>query len=278
MLTRTELIENIRVSYNLYGSISGKALVFLHGFSGSKNDWIRIARNFEDKYFIIVPDLVGHGESDSPLDVNFYTEFFLIKVLKSIIEKLNVEKIILYGYSMGGRLAFAFQRKYPDLVEAMILESTTPGIESQKERFVRKRNDNELADRIEKNGLEWFVDFWVEHPIFATQKKLPILMQNQIKENKLQNNPVGISNSLRGFSTGKMNSYWEHLNNLSVPVKIFAGSEDTKYHLISKRLAQKIKNSNLIIFKNVGHNVHLERPNEITKELKKFISKIWSTK
>ncbi|MFP3340778.1 hypothetical protein R0J91_22580, partial [Micrococcus sp. SIMBA_131] len=74
---------------------------------------------------------------------------------------------------------------YPEKVKALILESSSPGLKAVEARAERKKKDEALADIIEKGGIEAFVDFWQEIPLFASQKRLSDKERSEIRKQRL---------------------------------------------------------------------------------------------
>ena len=100
---------------------------------------------------------------------------------------MGIDKADILGYSMGGRLALSFAVLYPEFVRKLILESTSPGLESETERKNRRSQDEKLGKFILEQGIEKFVDYWENIPLFATQKGLPQAVQSAIREQRLTN-------------------------------------------------------------------------------------------
>ena len=247
-------------------------IIFLHGFTGNSNDWIFIFDKLPSHFFPVAIDLIGHGESSSPEDQTQYSCGNIIHHLNSIIDQLGFEKLILVGYSMGGRAALSYSIKYPHKIIGAVFESTTAGIEDISEKKSRVEHDFLLSDNIRKNGIEWFIDFWLNLPMFGSIKEVYDI--NLLKSKRTQNNVVGISNLLAGFSTGLMSCYWDELYYLEFPVLLICGSLDEKYTLISSRMSERIQNVSLKIIEDAGHNTHLEKPELFTKLLFDFINSL----
>src|SRR5699024_1507643 len=88
--------------------------------------------------------------------------------LKEIFTQLGLTSINLLGYSMGGRTALSFAMFYPEMIQSLILESSSPGLKNATDRVKRMKHDEKLASRIERKGVEAFVDFWEDIPLFHT--------------------------------------------------------------------------------------------------------------
>jgi len=175
---------------------------------------------------------------------------------------------------MGGRAALSYASQYPSNIKALILESSTAGIENTDERDARLINDTELTNKIENIGVEEFIKYWMELPLFESLKSIPQEEYQKIVRNKLNNNKKGLANSLRGFSTGKMVSLWNKLGDLNFPILLITGGLDKKYELIASKMQKLLPQSEHKIMIDAGHNVHLEKPKEFIKLVNNFLEKL----
>jgi 2-succinyl-6-hydroxy-2,4-cyclohexadiene-1-carboxylate synthase len=248
-------------------------VVFLHGFSGSSNDWKQIIKMLPVKLQCVAIDLVGHGKSFSPDDINLYNKDAIVAQINSVLNKLKLGKIILVGYSMGGRAALSYALNNPLRVKGLVLESTTPGIIQESLRKERRNSDEEIAGLIENSGIENFVDYWMHLPIFETQKKLPVEKLKEVRLKKLNNNKTGLINSIRGFGQGVMPQAWNELIKIDFKVLLITGEKDLKYTVLNSQMLAKIKNAEHKIISDAGHNIHLEKPEVFVTLLKDFIMK-----
>src|SRR2546428_7293167 len=81
-------------------------------------------------------------------------------------ETLGVEKSHLVGYSMGGRLALHVSARRPERVLSLLTIGAHVGLEEDA-RAGRRQGDEGLAERIERDGVEAFVNYWGSLPLFA---------------------------------------------------------------------------------------------------------------
>ncbi|MGV3487263.1 MAG: 2-succinyl-6-hydroxy-2,4-cyclohexadiene-1-carboxylate synthase [Tuberibacillus sp.] len=265
-------IDGIRYSYEIEGD--GPPLLLLHGFTGSKKSWQPFIPLWSKKYRTIAVDIIGHGETDSPNSLQSYTMEAFAGVLKQILFENGITKTNVLGYSMGGRLALYLAIKHPQFVQSILLESASPGLETEAEREDRIKRDELLADRIIKNGIESFVNEWENIPLFASQKTLPDHIKKTIRQERLSQNPVGLAGSLRGMGTGRQPSLWNSLLGCEKPVMLVAGSLDDKFVNIAQRMEQRLLNCQKMIVNHVGHAVHVESPNIFGKIV---FDKFWRT-
>lgn len=246
--------------------------LFLHGFTGSAYDWNFILDKLPPKYFPFAVDLIGHGETDSPENENEYTCSAIVRHLNQILNHFSFRKIIIAGYSMGGRAAISFSLKNPQKIIAGIFESTTAGIEDIEAKKERVEHDFILADKIREEGVESFLEYWFSSPMFNSLQSLNNYAD--IKISRSQNSITGLANSLSAFSTGLMNSYWKEIHKLEFPILLLSGEDDEKYTAINKKMLENMKNASHKVLPQTGHNTHLEKPELFTNLVLEFLNKI----
>lgn len=258
-----QLVVNVRgvnVSCTIANKDAVNTLVFLHGFTGSANTWLPIIQYFPQTVRCISIDLMGHGQSDSPPNPIRYEMNEQLLDLKALLTALDVTKFTLVGYSMGGRIALAYALSYPDGITQLILESASPGLKTEQEQQMRVIADGQLVQKIDKEGLSAFIDFWQEIPLFYSQKKLSQATQELIRQERIQQSSTGLMNSLKGIGTGRQPSYWQQLNRLQMPVILVTGELDEKFNHIAQQMNQSIPNSLHLKVSDVGHAIHVENP------------------
>jgi len=248
------------------------SLVLLHGFTGSTESWATHRPIFASNYRTIVVDLLGHGQTAAPADPARYPMEQSADDLAALITTIAPGPVNLLGYSMGGRLALYFAVTYPYLVQNLILESASPGLADIEARQERKRNDEQLADAIETQGIVTFVEHWEALPLFATQRTLPARVQNPLREQRLRNRSQGLANSLRGMGTGVQPSLWGQLSALSVPTLLLAGELDQKFKVIANQMATSLPHATVVIVPDAGHTIHLEQPQAFQEHVLQFLN------
>ena len=249
------------MNYKLEGS--GKTLVFIHGLSDSLLYWEFLARNLKDNYQVLRVDLQGHGESkleNEEITLNTY-----VNDLNNLLERLNISKVNLIGFSLGSAVALSFAAKYPQKVDCLVLMSA----------FYKA--DNTLTDTLNqfKNALEISVEEFYdvilpmvlcEEVIDANKEELELLkgMASQTANTEAYIKAVDVCLNLNAEND---------LPKIDVPTLILASSHDENSRLeMQKELSSKIKNSKLIVFDNVKHNLLVGKTNEnVLNILKEFI-------
>ncbi|NIK12140.1 2-succinyl-6-hydroxy-2,4-cyclohexadiene-1-carboxylate synthase [Alkalibacillus almallahensis] len=247
----------------------GTPLVLLHGFTGTLATWNEIISYLEVNRQLVLIDLPGHGQTDAKHVSNLSD---VCHDLKSIIHQLGHNHFDLLGYSMGGRTALMFVHYFPEMVNQLILVGASPGLSGDK-RLEREAQDQKLANMIEREGIESFVDYWERVPLFATQKRLSSAKQEQIREERLSQAPEGLALSLRTMGTGKQASLWESLGQLTTETLLVVGEEDEKFVLINEQMHESLQNAQFRKISQTGHAVYLESPKIFGKIVSEFLTK-----
>ena len=257
--------------YNVEAHGTGDPLVLLHGFSGAASTWQDISERLAEDYQMIAIDLLGHGASDAPADIASYRMESVAADIVDLLDQLLVTNPTLLGYSMGGRLALCLACAYTSRFRALVLESASPGLADERARAERRLKDNQLADKIERDGVASFVANWESLPLWSTQSKAQIRAQ---RAQRLANRPRGLANSLRGLGAGAQPNLWGQLPNLAVPTGLIVGERDDKFRRINQAMAKAIPRSSLSIIAAAGHNIHLEDPDAFCHALRTFLQRL----
>jgi 2-succinyl-6-hydroxy-2,4-cyclohexadiene-1-carboxylate synthase len=259
------------VTYHYERKGTGEPLLFLHGFTGSMKTWRFLEARFARDYRLIFVDIIGHGYSESPENSRRYAINEVAKDLTALLDLLNLDKVHLIGYSMGGRLALTFTCLFPERVASLILESSSPGLKTEEERIARRLRDQKLADSICENGIPAFVNRWENLVLFDSQKCLPESRRSALREQRLLNQSIGLSRSLIGMGTGTQPSWWERLSTLHIPVLLITGALDAKFCKIASELRDRLLDADWQVVSDAGHAVHLEQPSDYQRLIHTFL-------
>jgi 2-succinyl-6-hydroxy-2,4-cyclohexadiene-1-carboxylate synthase len=254
---------DVRLSYFVSGE--GTPVTLLHGFTQSGNSWLETISRMPAGWMWIVPDLRGHGETQTrpgaPCGMDACTED-----LEMLWGHLGVERTHLVGYSMGGRLALHVAARRPDRVLSLLTVGAHAGLE-QEARGGRRQGDEALAERIEKDGLEAFVNYWTNLPLFAGLERRGPAFVAQIRAARMANHIAGLACSLRGMGAGAMEPVWDDLARVTFPCTFVAGQLDHGYVSSARRLASTVPHGRVEVVPRAGHTVHQERPEAFARLL-----------
>jgi len=110
-------IHGHNVAYRMAGS--GPALVLIHGIAGSSATWSRVVPKLAERYTVIAPDMLGHGESAKPR--GDYSLGAYACGVRDLLGMLEIDRATLVGHSLGGGVAMQFAYQFPDMCERLVL-------------------------------------------------------------------------------------------------------------------------------------------------------------
>jgi abhydrolase domain-containing protein 6 len=114
-------VEGADVAYEERGK--GSPLVLLHGWNGTRKQWLANLKSFAHHFRVIAPDLPGFGESE--LNRAFpYTRDGMASFLEAFRQAIHLSPFYLLGHSMGGCIAVRYTASHPHLVRKLVLVST----------------------------------------------------------------------------------------------------------------------------------------------------------
>jgi 2-succinyl-6-hydroxy-2,4-cyclohexadiene-1-carboxylate synthase len=254
---------------------SGPRVMLLHGFTGAAESWAPLLPALHD-YASIAVDLPGHGRSGAPDEASRYALHRTVDDLARVLDALGVERAVVIGYSMGGRVALHFSLAHQARVAALVLESASPGIANAAERAARVESDHALADAIARDGVAAFVDRWEELPLWASQAALPRSVRMQLRDQRLRNVATGLANSLRGAGAGVDLLAPDRLAEQRAPALLVAGARDARYVAHARAMAAAMPDARVEIVRDAGHAVHLERPEALSAIVRRFLGEVAS--
>ena len=232
------------------------SILALHGFTGCGADFLPLAQQVGGEWHC--PELPGHGPG-SQLDCSPQGTVDYINKLLTYHHLSDTNQKILLGYSMGARAALLHAAYHPEVWDTLILISGNPGIEDETERANRRIADAELAESIERLGVQAFLEFWEETPLIRSQKHITGNLRASMQANRLKNTRIGLAKSLRQFGQGDAPNLWPELGKLTVPALLITGEKDTKYTNIAQRMQAVLPHASHITIPNASHMPHLEQ-------------------
>jgi 2-succinyl-6-hydroxy-2,4-cyclohexadiene-1-carboxylate synthase len=220
--------------------------VLVHGFTQTGRSWGRVADDLATDHEVVLPDAPGHGGS-ALVRADLWRAGELLGAFGPAT---------FVGYSMGGRCCLHTALRWPERVERLVLLGATAGIDDDGERAARRASDDELADSIERDGVDAFLARWLAQPLFARLPDDPT-----DRATRATNTAAGLASSLRLAGTGTQEPTWHRLGALAMPVLVLAGALDTKFVALGERLAAGIgANATFATVPDAGHAAHAERP------------------
>lgn len=264
-------VDGIKLHYQEKGE--GTPLVLIHGYTSLSYTWKDVFEPLSKHFRVIAVDLKGFGFSEKP-DGNYRRSEQAVLV-RNFLKTLKIEKAWFAGNSMGGEVSINVALQEPNLVEGLILISSSgvtiekKGTESPSSRFDIPFVGRALAsiallsDGIVRQGLE----------------------RSYFDDNKITDEAVVIYHLPLKTNNGQRAAFlakrqWDsesveaNLGKINVPTLIIWGDKDEVTPLEGgKKINSLIKDSEIVVFENVGHLPQEETPKKVAEEILKFTNK-----
>ncbi|MCB1038821.1 MAG: alpha/beta fold hydrolase, partial [Acidimicrobiales bacterium] len=130
--TKFVTIHGHRRAYRTCGE--GPALLLLHGIGDSSASWVPLMRPLAERFTVVVPDLLGHGESDKPRAD--YSVGAFANGMRDLLDVLDIEHATVVGHSLGGGVAAQLTYQHPTRVERLALVASG-GVAREVSPFLR---------------------------------------------------------------------------------------------------------------------------------------------
>ena len=247
-------------------------VVMLHGFLGCKDDWHAVASKLQSGRRVAAFDLPGHGPAAEAREDADCSMDSACHRIEAVLEALDATSGHIVGYSMGARIALYFAVTRPGCVASLVLESGSAGIEDEAARARRRLDDENRAGALTRDGLAAFVDAWEKLPLFATQQMVDPKVRADQRARRLAGDADALARSLRHSGTGVQHWLGPHLEKITAPVLLIAGSLDEQYVAIARSLQPRFAHAHVEIVEGAGHNVHLEKPGEYLEIVGDFLA------
>lgn len=261
-------LKKYQFHYSLTGNKNHPLILLLHGFTGDSQDFNPIISLLSQSYCCLAVDLPGHGKTQVSGDETYYNMSNTAQASIELLDDLQIDKCLLLGYSMGGRLALYMTLHFPDRFEKVVLESASPGLKTEKERSHRIQADFYIAQKLENSNFKEFLYNWYDRPLFQSLKNSPNF--DRLIETRLANNPIELAKSLRNMGIGNQPSLWEKLAQNQIPLLLLAGEYDDKFQAINAEIASLCPAASLKIVPKAGHNVHFENIDRFVALVRQF--------
>jgi pimeloyl-ACP methyl ester carboxylesterase len=252
----------IRIGDTIKGE---RTVVLLHGYLESLNVWDDFAGLIQPHVRVITPDLPGHGISEVKGPV--HTMEFLADTVHAALVELGVAKCTIVGHSMGGYVALAFAAKYPEMLDGIVLFSSTPNADSEA-----KKEEREREIGIIEAGKKELLARTVPAKGFAADDRRRFAHEiEDLAELVMLTEDEGIVALLRGMAErADMN---EILQGLPVSQLFILGRKD---EYITAEVADAMiaaqPQATVVWLENSGHNGFIEQPREAAEALLKFMN------
>jgi len=247
---------------------SDTALVFIHGFGGNKDTWVRTIAEWNDKYHVILIDLSGHGESVSKKTLG-YTTTDQAQRLNEFLEAKKIKHFHLVGHSMGGAIALRYLQSHEKNVKALMLIDSMGMVQTKSDGDIlaEESDQNPLYDVCTKERFETLLN----HSMYKIPY-IPGIIKDEILQEKCARREL---EKVMYADLYKDVDLSDVAKTIHIPTLILWGEKDRITHIDNAKLFHNtIKGSELVILKEIGHVPILEDPKQTADALDSFIKEM----
>ena len=242
---------------------SGAPLVLVHGFGADKDNFTRVARYLTPHYRVIVPDLVGFGESSHRADVD-YRYAAQAERVRAFVQALGLTRIDLGGNSMGGGIAMSYAAQHPQevaslwLIDCAGIAAAPPG---ELAKIIASTGTNPLMITKESDFPK-FLDFVMSDPPYIPGSVMDVLARERIVNQALE------AQVFRQIATDSVD---DAVKGLATPTLITWGAEDRALSVGTVPVLKTLlPNAQAVVMPHVGHAPMIERPQQSAEDYVHF--------
>jgi 3-oxoadipate enol-lactonase len=260
----TVVVNGTRMAYSDSGT-TGIPVLLLHAFPLRAAMWERQIADLGERFRFIAPDLKGFGSSDAPEDPSSYSMDGYAADLKGLLESLDIPKVVVVGLSMGGYVAFALLRRFPQSISALVLADTRAEADPPEGKDKRSSQQAQVQER----GTGELVETLAGALLGETTRRDNKQLVDQAK-GLMDSPPQGFIGGLEAMKNRPDSS--DVLAAISLPTLVIVGEEDgVTPPEASRKMHEHVGGSRLVVLPKAGHLSNLESPEAFTVALGEFL-------
>ena len=261
------LASGDKMVYAENGNVTGEPLLLIHGFGGNKDNFTRIARQLEG-YHLIIPDLLGFGESSKPMSADYRSEAQAKRLHELLQAKGLANNIHVGGNSMGGAISVAYAAKYPKEVKSLWLVDSggfwSAGIHDSLKNATLENNPLLVNDKEDFYNL---YDYVMYKPPYIPKSVKAVFAQERIANKELD------AKILEQIVTDNVEERAKIIAQYKIPTLVVWGDKDQIIKPETVNLIKEIiPQAQVIMMEDVGHVPMVEALDETADNYKAFRS------
>jgi pimeloyl-ACP methyl ester carboxylesterase len=242
--------DGVAIHYEVHGE--GPALLLSHGFGATCRMWDGQIDALRDRFRVIVWDMRGHGQSDSPADPQAYSETATVADMQAILATCGEAGAVIAGLSLGGYMSLAFHAHHPTKTRALMVFDTGPGFRSDSARAAWNARACARADDLDARG---FAAIGGSDEVRSSQHRTA----------------AGLAHAARGMLTQRDDTVIRSLAMIGVPTLVLVGANDANFLAATDYMAMKIPGATKVVIADAGHAANLHQPAAFNRAIDAFL-------
>lgn len=255
--------NDIALYYERHGS--GPPLLLIAGLASDSQSWLPVLPELAARYTVIVLDNRGVGRSTQDCE-NSIT--LMADDCAALLQHLGYGRVWVAGHSMGGMVALELGRRYPQLVEGLLLVATTVRNPARNNLLF-----NDWADQLEAghDRAAWFrmILCWILTERFFDNSQLLEATLTYLLSYPWPQAPAAFRQQVQAIAAFDA-SPW--LSELAIPTCVLAAEQDILLPLEhAQALVRQLPGASLKIIKGAAHSLHTEQPQAFVTAVTDFV-------
>lgn len=260
-----ELPDGLSLAYDTFGQPANPPLVLLHGFTSSGRMWAAQVQQLATHYWVIVPDLRGHGRSGAPESLDQYSIEIYASDVRGLMDSLAIDLCVLVGCSFGGMIALQFAVTWPERLAGLVVSDASPAYE-------RPDYDNRFRDR--ERGMRETEEVVRKFGTAGLGKRLAKEIADPFLAEGMRDRWARMSTPgfLGAAKTRRERPDLTPLlrERLTMPVMLCDGDADPVYCALAV-MAAELPGARVVTFAGANHGLPTTRPEAFTAQLREFL-------
>jgi esterase len=248
--SRQTVLRGMRFHFTEWGEPGTPEVLLLHGGNQSSHSWDLVSLHLSDRFHVYVLDQRGHGDTEWSRELDYSMEAMAADV-RAFVADQGIDRPIIFGHSMGGRVTMHVALDDPALPRALVLVDVGPELSVQGTKVI----GDFIVHNVEFDDLEVFLDNVVRYDRFRSREhiartvKYNLLVRADGKYvSKVDHRRMG--GSMRDISL-------EDVGAIGCPVLLVRGEQsDVLLADAAERFVEALPDARLVTVPSVGHNVH----------------------
>jgi pimeloyl-ACP methyl ester carboxylesterase len=245
--------DGVGIYYEVHGS--GPVVLLSHGYSATSAMWAGQIEPIAAAHTLVIWDMRGHGNSDSPANPAEYSESLTTGDMAALLDVVGARSAVIGGLSLGGYMSLSFNVAFPHRVDALMLFDTGPGYRSDSGRDGWNRIAAQRAKELETKGLA------------------ALGSSGEVKLSR-HRSAQGLAHAARGMLAQTDGRVMASLAEISVPTLVLVGSLDQPFLAATDYMASKIPGATRVVVEGAGHASNIDRPREFNAAVGAFLARL----
>lgn len=263
-----QVADDMALNYETWGDPEAPPVVLLHGFTSDLRMWAPHVEPLSADYFVVAPDLRGHGLSSAPESLDAYSIEIFANDVRALLDHLGGDLCALVGCSFGAMVALQFATTLPERVAGLVVSDSSAAYEHERygEAYrERERRMLEAEDVVRRHGMEGLARraaAAIADPFLAEglrRRYLAMKAEGYLGAAKTRRERPNLLPMLR--------------ERLAMPVLICIGQNDP-VRSAAEVMAEELPAARYIVFEDAGHSVPSLRPDAFADTVLRFFADI----